>query len=379
MAKRRISSEITRSTSLKDTPIQLQSLTSLRFFAALFVVLAHTSPPWPHFAITLKLSQFGNLGVTFFFILSGFVLTYSQNISTRKISYKRFLRNRFARIYPLHVLFLLLTVVTLLIYRANPAGYPGLSIWKVVANIFVVHDWIPLHPEFRQGLNGVSWTLSIELFFYLIFVPLYRFFIRRSLQQMLVIFSCLYLIYGVTLEIANLTHSLSLQDLLYFYPPFRLPEFVLGMTLAFYLQSGKRVFFHKVPPFLFTVILITALLLWSSLVHIQSQFTAETNFIALPLFGLIIFSHSNAEMNSRSGVLQSRLLVQLGEESYALYISHALLLGIFATELHRMNSTILKPASGEVVTFIFILGAMGLARLLHTAIEVPIRNALRSK
>jgi peptidoglycan/LPS O-acetylase OafA/YrhL len=143
----------------------IKSLTGLRFFAAVIVVVHHTLPGWSHSTYTWRVAQFGDLGVTFFFILSGFVLSWSQLGLEKKQTTLRFLKFRFARIYPLHLIFLLITLFAFIAFNATLAGYPGAEKATVISNFLLTQAWIPLHPEIRQGLNGVSWTLSVEFFF----------------------------------------------------------------------------------------------------------------------------------------------------------------------------------------------------------------------
>ena len=85
-----------------------------------------------------------------------------------------FLRLRFARICPLHFVFLIVTAVAYLGFKLTLAGYPNASTLTIFSQLFLVHGWIPFHPQIRQGLNGVSWTLSLEFFFYLMTIPIYR-------------------------------------------------------------------------------------------------------------------------------------------------------------------------------------------------------------
>ena len=80
--------------------LYLEGLTSLRFFAALAVVIHHTRNAWANTVVTDYIGQVGWLGVSFFFILSGFVLMWSYKPS---LSFRDFIIRRLIRIWPLHL------------------------------------------------------------------------------------------------------------------------------------------------------------------------------------------------------------------------------------------------------------------------------------
>jgi len=129
----------------------LPSLTSMRVFAALCVAVHHTRHVWAHFSVTDWLGQVGWLGVPFFFILSGFVLMWGYD--TRRGMGDFFIR-RIVRIYPLHLATL---VFVLLCYFSFGRPLPGNvgNLVGTLASFFLLHGWVPGHPEIRQAWNGV--------------------------------------------------------------------------------------------------------------------------------------------------------------------------------------------------------------------------------
>ncbi len=151
------------------TAEHLKPLTSLRFFAALWVILFHW---WPKgdFGPTPMLIQKGYLGVDLFFVLSGFILchVYLQQAGEGRFRYGGFLWNRLARVYPLHLATLL--GVGLL---AGAAAVAGMSVdgnvlsWETLpANLLMVHAW---GVTDTAGWNHPSWSISAEWFAYLSF------------------------------------------------------------------------------------------------------------------------------------------------------------------------------------------------------------------
>lgn len=150
----------------------IKPLTTLRFFAAFWVVLFHY---WPNLAVevTPTLAAKGYLGVEAFFTLSGFILchVYLQGFGQGRFRYGDFLWNRLARVYPLH----LATLVGIGLMAAV-AGLAGIAVghnivsWEALpANLLLVHAW-GLAPV--SGWNHASWSISAEWFAYLSF-PLF--------------------------------------------------------------------------------------------------------------------------------------------------------------------------------------------------------------
>jgi len=150
----------------------IRPLTSLRFFAAFWVVLFHY---WPKLAVaqTPTFVTKGYLGVELFFILSGFILchVYRTGVEEGRFKYGGFLWARLARVYPLH----LATLIGMgaLALAAGVAGLPIdpniASLPALPANLLLVQAW-GLAPV--AGWNHPSWSISAEWFAYLSF-PLF--------------------------------------------------------------------------------------------------------------------------------------------------------------------------------------------------------------
>ncbi len=151
------------------TPIDIRPLTSLRFLAALWVVVYLM---WPNLAVggMPALAAKGYLGVELFFVLSGFILShvYLQAVGEKRFGYKGFLWARIARIYPLH-LFTLFGVMALGL-AATAAGMAidsGILSWKtLLPNLLMLHAW---GFAGEAGWNHPSWSISAEWFAYLTF------------------------------------------------------------------------------------------------------------------------------------------------------------------------------------------------------------------
>jgi peptidoglycan/LPS O-acetylase OafA/YrhL len=150
----------------------IRPLTSLRFFAALWVVLFHYWPKLAGPAMPAVIER-GYLGVELFFTLSGFILchVYLTRFGEGGFKYGGFLWNRLARVYPLHLATLFGMIALGLGARAAGFGVDAhiLSWESLPANLLLVQAW-GFAPE--AAFNHPSWSISAEWFAYLTF-PLF--------------------------------------------------------------------------------------------------------------------------------------------------------------------------------------------------------------
>ncbi len=217
---------------------KLDSLTTLRFFAAAMIVIHHSAglfglPPNP--GGRFQLDQ----AVSFFFILSGFILTYVYPSLTTWADRRRFWLARFARVWPAHfAAFILLWLILQHGYNF-PTGNASRSL--AVLNLALVHAWVPVRNVFFS-FNSPSWTLSTEMAFYLLFPFLIWNWRKTWWIKLLGAFA---LAAGVIVfcRWANLTAdnpstpwSISNTGMLYIHPLPRLFEFTIGMTTALLFQ-----------------------------------------------------------------------------------------------------------------------------------------------
>jgi len=165
-------------------PARLNALTGLRCFAAVNIVLFHFSNPhWFDFHYNLNLAPIsaqtlhfnlwfspvinaGYVSVSYFILLSGFVLGYNYNARARngQLDRKRFWKARFTRIYPIYLLGLLLSLGVL---AREYASHTHTMFWMgMVLTPLLLQGWIPAVATF---LNTPAWTMSAESFYYFIF------------------------------------------------------------------------------------------------------------------------------------------------------------------------------------------------------------------
>jgi peptidoglycan/LPS O-acetylase OafA/YrhL len=147
----------------------LYPLTALRFFAAVAVVMCHRVRTGPD--DWLPYERHGAAGVTFFFLLSGFILAYTYHdrlLGRRPGAVRDFYVARAARILPAYLLAFALAVWTCAEGRALLSGRFGAALWPAVTHLTLTQAFVPKMSHYF-GFNAPAWSLSCECFFYLTF------------------------------------------------------------------------------------------------------------------------------------------------------------------------------------------------------------------
>ncbi|MGZ5790409.1 MAG: acyltransferase family protein [Burkholderiaceae bacterium] len=378
----------------------LNALTSLRFFAAMAILIHHCNGVfWP-------VAELGpiDMGVSFFFVLSGFILTYVyHDMQNNKTDILRFYALRIARIWPLHVACLLLTILFI--------PLPGpFNIGVLVANFFLVHAWIP-YDQYFFSYNYVSWSISTELFFYLIF-PLIVLHLRRWLSVSLVLSILAVMALTFTSVAADLPswdatqNNLSSTGLLYVHPLARCLEFILGIAtcVAFFNSAGSRQSSAK-----WTWIEIASIALFvlgyryfiasfAPLVHwillavgatdipmASLPYDADTigevssdaqmflvewaNHVGLAPFATLLIYVMAHQRGAISRLLSKKWLVFLGEISFSLYLAHQIILRYFL--IHFLAATAIPKMAWLVI---FLLSVLLISVALYLVVEKPSRE-----
>ena len=325
--------------SLKHSRSHIPSLTSLRFFAAfsIFIVHARNHNLLPDsFLSSFDLSQ----AVSFFFVLSGFVIAYAY--IGRRFSILQFYRLRFARVWPAFLFSTIFAIVLVPRSLYLPASQSlSATILFGFLNLIGLQAWFPI-PSVFFSFNAVCWSISVESFFYAIFPFLSRLTVRKialillcsSLVPLLFVLMCnIYRLPGFS---ASTLNSVVWEGFLYINPLARLPEFILGIIVCrcFLFLSSNNYFGIRnslssrylplISPFLGSI----SILLFSYLgFHsFNWSFNPFINYILTRWSSAINFALLIMAASSCQGLLCQFLrwppLVFLGEISYGIYLYH---------------------------------------------------------
>ncbi|WP_102959831.1 acyltransferase family protein [Mangrovicella endophytica] len=297
----------------------LLPLTSLRFFAALPIVILHIYGP----ILPGPMQQPLFLGVSFFFVLSGFIL---MHVYRDGVEPKRFYFARFARLWPVHIV----TLCLMLALIPTGAGWRLDFIGPLIANVLMVHSWFPL-LGFPSSFNSPSWSISAEAFFYLLFPILLSRHWRVCLIAMAVITAWALLV--LEIDGQPMTHGEMWQfsriSLLLNHPLMHMLEFGVGTWAG-------RLFIER--PRAWTVGHAT-LLEAASLLALAAYIAAKPEWYVVVdlglknvgvwmehsskmlLFAVIVFIFAH-QRGAISRLLSWHPLVILGEISFATYMLH---------------------------------------------------------
>jgi peptidoglycan/LPS O-acetylase OafA/YrhL len=369
-------------------------LTGLRFVAALGVLAFHrgqefvADAPAPLRALAAN----GYVGVSLFFVLSGFILayTYYEQPGVRP-PLRAFYEARLARIYPVYLLGLLVALpfgVALWLNTLDLA--PRLRLARgFLAELLLLQSW---HPDSACGLNCPGWSLSVEVFFYLLFPFLAWAFFRtpRTLTWFGVAFASLAVlppsVYSMArpdgaLVVGPATHTFWV-GLVKYLPALHLGEFLLGIVSAgLYVHAaraadqGERLGHERLTHPHWPAALLLGLLASAPL----TPYLMVHNGMLAPLFGWLIValalsSSPLAGPPARlTRLLAHPVLVLLGEASYSLYILHMPLWMWYSAVGRRLVTGPTLAHSFPLYALLVIAVSVSVFRRF----EVPARNAVR--
>lgn len=335
----------------------IKSLTGLRALAAYMVFFHHFNPIKARENCPFLFDFFSemHIGVTLFFFLSGYLITYRYYHT--KIDWKNYLKNRFTRIYPIYFL---LTLATFVFWFIKDSIFQ----WKLfLLNLTFLRGFFDVYK-----FTGISqgWSLTVEEFFYFT-APIFFLLLRKN-KYFFIIIPAFLLLIGLSIYLNQIDFML---DFTFFG---RSLEFFCGMFLAIY--------FDKIKSFLrFRVTLISIVLLLLSLYTLilfkPSVHTFGTdvlcgkllNTVFLPFFVFIPLFYGLIEENTVfRRILETKIFEILGKSSYVFYLIH---LGVFSSFIVQRTNYI-----GH------FLALNILAIAIHVWIEQPlsrfVKFALRS-
>lgn len=344
----------------------MPALTGLRFFAAAMVVLHHFGPSFLQPGIVLRAARAGYVGVSLFFFLSGFVLAHTYQPGERAVHAQKFLLARLARIYPLFLFALLISAPSfVMVSRGHSAPWWML---RILPRVLLIHDWIGLIGAW----NVPDWSLSAEWAFYLSF-PWVAPFMARTKWYVVALFA------GLGLGVAFLAHAANpvfvspegqplsrLSGFVAYHPVFRFHEFAVGIFCG--AQWTKLPALQAVARRLWLFPIAMVVLCVLSAAPLALPFLPFGNGLLLPIWIVIVLS-----LTGTRGLcvrfLSQRWVVLLGEASFALYLLHIPLWGIFAFVARTPRGPL------EFGGFFLVLTAISIATFRW--VEVPLRGWIR--
>ncbi len=352
---------------MKETEARyFNALTGVRAVAAYMVFINHYQP-FVRFGEDIA-AFFSEMyaGVTVFFVLSGFLITYKY-FDVVDFSFHQYMVNRIARIYPMYFL---LTLFTFIVFNVKGSGESNFTTF--ILNVTFLRGF------FDQALfSGISqgWSLTVEEIFYIL-APLFFLLIVRS-KSLIFILPVLLLLIGFVL--VGLFSPLKLHGL-FGSDHFMLTYTFFGRCFEFFVGIALAIFYKKANlistkiPFTYVGIVVMIICIWimsllrtDTLIGIETSMGRVINALILSVFGIAVFFYGLlTEETIISKILGSKLFVLLGKSSYIFYLIH---LGVIASFIQRV-------IPNTVVIFV-VVNLISIA--LFKSVEDPLNKFIRRK
>ncbi|MBI1756178.1 MAG: acyltransferase [Fimbriimonas ginsengisoli] len=361
----------------------LPALTSLRFFAALHVVLHHhawlaarqQSTRAGLTGAVFNAVDVGFVAVSFFFVLSGFILayTYLPQVERGSFSPRGFWLARFARLYPAYFVSLLPGIgFVAAVVTTSGVGFGALL---VATKFTMLHAWL---PSTARGWNDPTWSLSVEALFYALF-PLIVVGVARLPRRGLLpaLLGAAFLVFAVCAlrawmdarGIGGLRPE-EIDRLFARLPLARLPEFLVGVLLGrHFLESPLSARRAQL-----------GLYGWGALVLVGLAFSRSipgslmgSGALLVPFAGLVFCAASADGPMIR--LLSARWMVLLGEASYSVYLFHV--------PVHSLLVRVWRPGLGPLEygagLIVDVLAVVLVSIAVYLLVEVPGRRWIRAR
>ncbi len=340
------------------------NLNGFRALAAFAVILAHCSYwiPSPktdgysilHFFMTFNGGEGGRLGVIFFFILSGFLISYLLFTELKeygKINLIYFYLRRFFRIWPLYLLVIFIGFFIYPFFVIDVSFNESASLWMYLcflANFDHIYNYFP-----ASSILGVQWSVSVEEQFYLFWPILIRLIAKTKYLMIflicIILFSeIFYLTLGIKLR-AGEYHLISCM------------KYLSAGGLLAYLCFHQPVFFQKITDFLsnkinnIVIYIISFVILFCEKIIIDKLpiYKYFIDIVPLIFFMYVIFEQ-NYSSNSFYKIGKFKLLDHLGKISYGLYLLHMIVINFILIFLPRDENYFLEYVIITIVATIIL-------------------------
>ena len=365
----------------------ITTLTPLRGIAAIFVVIFHVNAAFAPFVPpnSTQLVQRGWLWVDFFFILSGFIISYTYTSyfenGTKFSDFKKYLGARFARVYPLNFItaiwcFILALVLHHYATSIQPAAYDMVNPNALPACLLLINS---MHVYTNPPLNVPSWSLSTEWWVYLVFPLIIPVFARLKKNGKIV---ALLVIIGLYIFLKYVLGPVSVEgkgdasiSMTADFGFLRcLIGFMSGMLLYEFYKSrdGYSLFKNS---WCFVLLFFCVL---------AGLHFAVMDILVVALFPLVLLSAAYNETTAKR-VLNTRLFQRLGDWSFSIYMVHTpIMLTLISLQIKKnpdllaLSKKVVQPDYGKnvVACIVVLVLTLLISAFTYRFIEIPMRNYL---
>lgn len=343
--------------------MRIDQLTFSRFIAAIAVVIYHYGLdcyPFNTMALNPLFKQ-GNIAVSYFFLLSGFIMVIAYG-QFKKVAFTAYIKNRFARIYPVYVL----ALIILFAFKVN-YNRPS-EIGDLFLNLFMIQSWF---PGKALSYNYPAWSIAVEFFFYGLFPLLFnKFYSRLPFKKIATPILILFIVSQIIFHLGIFSPyyqgypSVSHEALFYF-PPMHLSEFLIGNLAGLYFVKKHSIASENYD---FWILLLGAFL--CIILYNNTYFNFHNGLLAIVFIPLIICISANNGIVTKFS--KYKPLLFLGEISYGVYILQN---PIFAWTRAILKDNNITSETTKFYTSLVML--IVIAALSYRFIEAPLRKAIK--
>lgn len=343
--------------------MRLEQLTFTRFLAAISIVVFHYGVnifPFSHDSINFLFKQ-ANIGVSYFFVLSGFVMIIAYG-NKDKIEFCDYIKRRFARIYPVYFLAIIILLAYFVIL-GRPIDFKGL-----ILNITLIQSWF---PGFAGSFNSPGWSLAVEMFFYISFPFLFNHFYKKyDIKKLVIPILIIFIGSQIALHVLRFSSFYTgfpskSHDFIFYFPIMHLSEFLIGNLAGILFLKGIKSRNYDLP-------IVILILFVSVLLKINTSINFHNGMLAIFFVPLIILVAANNGFITR--ISNNKTLVFLGEISYGIYILqkpvYTWVNGIM--KYFKINNTFIIFYATLIVLILFSV-------ISYKFLETPLRKIINKK
>ncbi|NVO19554.1 MAG: acyltransferase [Bacteroidetes bacterium] len=331
---------------MEGRKIYFPGLNGLRFWAAFFVILHHCEQfkLWqnmPNLFRNTFFESIGHQGVSLFFVLSGFLITFlllAEYEKTHHIAVKNFYIRRILRIWPLYYLIMILGLFVLprFINIGPVSQLPEHFSLKILLFMFMLPNVLRVMEAPIVGANQ-AWSVGVEEQFYIIWPLLVRTF-RKVLLKFLILFIVLKFTVTVMMALSldyvvspTYAHMAWLRTIQRFWDLLQIEQMCFGAIGAYVLFYKKEKILNAIYHPLSQIFMAVGIVV---ILTVKFKFIGQTLFDAL-LFTILIL---NVSTNKKFILkLENKVYSYLGNISYGIYMFHTVCITIVLTILQKIG------------------------------------------
>ena len=362
--------------------IHFSGLNALRFFAAYFVVLHHGETIRHKFGLPnfndYSFFQNGAIAVSFFFVLSGFLITYlllTEIEKTETVSLRKFYWRRVLRIFPLYYLLVFIGLIAIPVLLSF-INYPNTQPYDTLTGgvLFLFFGSFVVNAAFGSHFLEPLWSIGVEEYFYIIWAPLLKFFKKRPLSIIVFVigFKAILTLFFIFFPSENTTFNLIKEVT----ASLKFDLMAIGGLGAYAVFRNrpaleKSFFFTPIFQVLLFVLLIIRFFFNNDCVDNQGIIGfIYRGFVLTPVVNvftegvLFLWLLLNVSINPRAFFkLQNPLLNKLGEMSYGIYMYQMLIIFAVVLAFKKIMFKMPPPLSTAFFYVLVTIGVIGISWL----------------